>query len=400
MKRYSGITILVAILLAVGCDRERGAESIGSVESAFERDVADIDSEMSRDVVYAYYELPKYGRERMEPDYQRATQILEVYHAFGKTVDSLKQCLQQSIEGDRTANYGVVKQKMGNNAGRQYVLLLVRSTIIKMLAITRLDSFEQVALLKEAEARYPYTFSDSMWQQNVHFCGSYSMARMELARLKADMVNATKRVVTRFVDFSNFLHPARFSDEIAFARLDNSYLFLGDEVDVSVYYGTHTNTDVMKVTRVEMQGKELTMEEGNGGLYGSYAHYKSEAKGRGLQQVFGRVEFMRMSDSEVDSRYVKAEYVVMDPIVGVKSKVPRFILTNFDNPLEFDLFSFPPNYLVVISDRGILKGGSGKYTLRVDEPGPVKLEIWAKRYNGKLRKMDSVLFMAVDELPK
>lgn len=97
---------------------------------------------------------------------------------------------------------------------------------------------------------------------------------------------------------------------------------------------------------------------------------------------------------------MKTEYLVLDPVTAVTTQTPRFLLTRTENRIEVSVLGVYKSSIVVRSDRGLLGGKEGEYTLRVDEPGPVKLDIWARRHKGKLRKMDSVVFIAVDELPK
>jgi len=393
MKRYRLLTVVVAVLLSAGCERELGADVLRSMEAGFEQDALAVDSEVSGTVEYALYENPKFGRERMEPDYKCAKEILAISYGFGKAIDSLKLDLQKATRNTSGASYDIVEQKLGNSVGRMWVRHIIGKTLANMFAVTNLDSVELLPMFRALKVRYPYTFSDSMWSGKRHFSGSYSMACVELSRMKLDMARASRVVANKFIDRANRGCVLRFEDEIVFARTDYSVLLPGDEVRADVFFCLRSDTDEYKVVKVEMEGRELDVENG-------HAEYKGRPKGNGLQQVNGMVHFIKKSDGLIRTRPVRAEYLVLDPVTAISTQTPRYVVTKTENRIGIDILGVYKTALVVKSDRGVLAGRNGEYTLLVNEPGPVKVMIWAKGYLGALRKMDSVEFMAVNELPK
>lgn len=266
MKRSWVLTVVVAVLLSAGCEREQGADVLRSMEAGFERDALEVDSEVFRTVEYALNEEPKFGRERMEPDYNRAKEVLAINYQFGNAIDSLKLDMQKSIRNASGANYDIVVQKLGNTAGRRYVGHLIGKTLVDMFAVANLDSVEQLPVFRSLVLRYPYTFSDNMWLGNRHFSGSHSMACMELARIKLDMASASRTVINKFIDRANRGCVLRFEDQMAFATTRYSVVLPEDEVQASVFFGLRSDTEEYKVVKVEMEGKELD-------IVSSYAEY-------------------------------------------------------------------------------------------------------------------------------
>lgn len=205
-----------------------------------------------------------------------------------------------------------------------------------------------------------------------------------LSKMQTDVRNAEGDILGYLyeqIDAGSF----KFNKIEAIVRPKNgNYILVGGSYEAEVFIAASdsTQTPVIKVGNTPM-----TNVKGGKGIY------KASATSVGIKKWGGVIELKNPATEEIMQFKYNAEYQVAAPSMVVSPTKMNVFYIGVANPVAISVSGMPDNKVnATISAGSIVKGGNGKYTVRVRRPGNVSVNVSAKMDNGSTKNMGSMPF--------
>ncbi len=358
-----------------------------SLKQSFDAEVIVSGKAIREQIEINFVKAPKFTREKMVPSHNAALsvekecdKILDIIRAVEDSLDAL--LIDSSKRDDR-----IVRSFMVDEGRSKRLKNLIDDALENMLDSTGLrDTRRRQQLREEIKGKHQDVFGiDSILWSQVHFQGSGDKAKMELSRLKLEFLGATKMVVDNIIEGANSGTSCGYSRELALAIPNTSFLISGDRLEASVLLAMLPDTAEYKLLGMRLGGKELDIRNG----VGSYAETVTTP---GMHRRDGSVSFIHAQDNYPQTRNVRFEYFVWEPVVSVKTTGPRIIYAGVPNQLDIRASGLFYNQVHVTVDKGTLTGIGPDYVLEVEDTGIVTMSVCGKFKNGLMRELDTVVF--------
>jgi hypothetical protein len=317
----------------------------------------------------------KWDSEKVYPYYQKMLEVRKYSVELVKYVDHIRDTLKIDNANRFMIEAGMarqLKQKMDETLER----------MISELSWSDTQSVRRVIL----DSNYFVNFGgDSNWEREHFGTGvPVALARANLAGIKNDLANIEQIIVNEIYRESRRIECFGRSEFVSLTVPHTSMALVGDRWDVSVLCFPTLDPEKEKVTEINVNGKNVKVVNNMG-------TYSEDLSKEGLRTVSGIVKLQ--SNRGLVQQQVRAECMVFKPRTIVTNDNMRYLVAGKPNPISVCVSYAPSDWTFLSVSRGEVAGKNGKYTVTVNEPGPVTLRTSVKFQTGKVRVVDSVVYM-------
>lgn len=265
----------------------------------------------------------------------------------------------------------------------------------KILEILGPKLASSVNLGLEVEKEFPNLEGDGTlnWQMTYFYHTILAADVVLLNKLVLEVRNAEADVVAT-------LHAAVSAEDFTFDQVGakvvakSNYVLVGDEYEAEIFVAAYDSKQQPTIivgsgvdtATLQVLGEPQTIEGKNG-----MGIYKVPASGLGEQKYGGVIKIR--SRSGVDMIYpFESTYFVGQPSANVTADKMNVFYIGVDNPVTITVPGVPNDRVrAYISAGSMSPKGNGKYTVRVNNPGKVTINVSAE-FDGGSRPMGSAEF--------
>lgn len=215
-----------------------------------------------------------------------------------------------------------------------------------------------------------------------------SIAVMNLTRLKLDLSCIAKMLIKSLIDEANSGCVFYFDPQTAIAFSKYRDIYVGMQYESYIFLFSD-NDNPLSGTAARMEGAEvdghpIPVSRGIG-------RYSVTATTPGLKVYHGKMKVKNCDSTERELQF-KGEYMVSKMFVSLDFENAHFIYAGTDNPLTVTVPLLDQYRINLRLSRGEISGSNGKFSIRVNDPGPLTIYVEDKRNKGMIKVIDSFMY--------
>ncbi len=393
----SGFAHLIILSGITSCNNDaKYLDTIESLNTSFENSydysIKEIESDLAD---FENNELNTWGL-RALPYYEKAVKIKKCSDTLCKLVDSLKLQLIKAGRGDNSVFSMNPDSKKNTIIANE---LLVKTGVATYLK-KQIDKAVQIILESDTKSNFEYYrkyfiedkykdnfCNDSLWTYKKFGIGiPLALAIVNLSKIDYDIsmmaliLEKEQHRISRPGCNMGFPHNGAF----VFPRQQNPVL-VGDRYEASILIYCELNDEIGRsVKDINVNGKTLPIIRGVG-------IYTVDATTPGEKSYHGTVKVKDWDSTEKAFQF-DGRYNVVKPSAALDFVNMHFIYSGIDNPVSVSVPFIDKKRINLRLSRGEISGSNGKFSIRVNDPGPLTIYVEDKRNKGMIKVIDSFMY--------
>lgn len=389
-QRMIGILYLVMLALLALTIPDTILDAFKNIDNSLETSKSNVNNSVQQ--IFTSFEQTKLKDEpeRAKPIYEKAKKAQSIIFDLNNYIDDIKTEFIKQGGGINQKTGDLVKREneditpfiMINQKKGEELKNKINDARNNLLSLLTTDEQKSISFSLQADDPEKPINGKNTWEEINFGTGTPLTGAMTiLTKIQTDAQNAESDIVKLILGKMDqaIVNLDRFT---AVAVAPTSYLIQGQPYKAEVFL---TASDSKSDPSISVNGTSLNVVDGKG-------IYTMSTNKEGVFSWYGLIKVKQTDGTYKEYRTPEQTYQVSRPSAVVSPDKMNVLYIGVDNPISVSSAGIPVNDLKVNITSGSINGSKGKYNVRVNSLGNVKINVSANMGNGKFQPLSSTDF--------